>query len=95
MGVYIKGAKMPKQCSDCYFEERDTCRLLKKNVVGWGIMAGCPLIPVPDHGDLIDRDIVSDALDVMTAYHTLGDAYDWVTYTAPVVIPAERSEDDA
>ena len=40
------------------------------------------IVLVPDHGDLIDRDKL-----------TATDSWEWIRYEAPVVIPAERSED--
>ena len=59
MGVYIKGMEMPDGCVVCPFfiENRhdrgddSLCRASRKEV-----KCGCPLVPVPPHGDLIDRD---------------------------------------
>lgn len=67
MGVYIKGMEMPETCKLCYLSEFDpgfyayVCK-----PTGMRIdydMAKidrprtiCPLVPVPPHGDLIDRD---------------------------------------
>ena len=60
MGVYIKGMEMPKSCWDCYFQDCGNCRLKDHKVVDKCIIEDridedCPLIPVPQHGDLIDR----------------------------------------
>ena len=44
---------------------------------------GHEIIELPDHGDLIDR----EALNVT-------DSWEWIRHLAPVVIPAERSEDE-
>lgn len=60
MSVLIKGMKMPKSCYDCDMLELS-------GVVGcnhaydtknsdWGRALNCPLIELPPHGDLIDRD---------------------------------------
>ena len=57
MGVYIKGMEMPDGCMVCPFfiENRhdrgddSLCRASRKEV-----KCGCPLVPVPPHGDLID-----------------------------------------
>ena len=49
-------------------------------------------VELPDHGDLIDRDVVADALDVMAVYGRLRDAFDMVM-SCEAVIPAERSEE--
>ena len=56
-GIYIKGMEMPKaggwKTIRIYYE--GTCA-----VPNWQgdctFMKGCEAIPVPDHGDLIDRD---------------------------------------
>lgn len=37
------------------------------------------IIPLPDHGDLIDRDELNAT-----------DSWEWIRHGAPVVIPAER-----
>lgn len=60
-GVYIKGIEMPKCCEDCklYNMEYDACNYNNCSV-GYEYsnkrMEDCPLVPVPDHGDLLDRD---------------------------------------
>ena len=49
MSVLIKGMKKPK---DCY-----QCRLhYGHGECGVSVDGNCPLIELPDHGDLIDRD---------------------------------------
>ena len=88
MSVLIKGMKMPQSCYDCDMLELS-------GVVGckhaydtknseWGRTLNCPLIELPDHGDLIDRDKVwvrtMDYCDLEEAI-----------LKAPAVIPAERS----
>lgn len=92
MSVLIKGMKMPKEgCRDCLLVKRgrvfDICPFLKcavnGNVERGGKPYGCPLVELPDHGDLIDRDAL-----------TATDSWEWIRHLAPVVIPAERSEDE-
>ena len=70
MGVYIKGMEMPKSCWDCPMvsgyeiadEARTRCSTVRcrltntKRPVGEAIASDCPLVPVPPHGDLIERD---------------------------------------
>ena len=58
MGVYIRGMEMPKHCGECGIE---WCNRWKKLIVAGMPCAksrpsDCPLIPVPDHGRLIDAD---------------------------------------
>jgi hypothetical protein len=61
MSVYIKDMEMPISCWDCYFQDCGNCRLNAHKVVDKCIIEDrvdndCPLIPVPDHGRLIDAD---------------------------------------
>ena len=56
MGVYIKGMEMPTSCRACLYSRTDIrnvdwCVLTEKD-----LPCECPLVPVPPHGDLIDRD---------------------------------------
>lgn len=59
MGVYIPNMEMPDGCVVCPFfiENRhdrgddSLCRASRKEV-----KCGCPLVPVPPHGRLIDAD---------------------------------------
>lgn len=57
MGVYVKDMEMPKSCWDCpcINGENGYCKLRKEYVYG-DISRSCPLVPIPPHGDLIDRD---------------------------------------
>ena len=55
MGVYIKNMEMPTSCRACMFSRTDIrnmdwCVLTEKD-----LPCECPLVPVPPHGDLIDR----------------------------------------
>lgn len=69
--VLIKGMEMPSCCGNCQFNQFheadlwttwDACMFLNNdtNNTGNGRLADCPLIPVPEHGDLVQLD---DALD--------------------------------
>lgn len=69
MEVYVKGMKMPKNCSSCPLsvlsENRLFCERTSNAVVKTKIDRDCPLVPVPEpHGRLID----ADALKVSLAY---------------------------
>ena len=88
MGVYIKGMEMPTSCWDCYFQDCGNCILNAHKVVDKCILDGCrdadcPLIPVPPHGDLIDRDALTYEYDEDS--HT----WEWDVHSAPVIIPAD------
>lgn len=65
-GVYIKGMEMPTSCFKCEFRTKIDpdnllCLISQKTFEDRFYHIGhrdqsCPLIPVPPHGDLIDRD---------------------------------------
>lgn len=60
MSVLIKGAKPPSGCRWCYFCEDSKCALIVgcefDDTNGTQRRKDCPLVELPDHGDLIDRD---------------------------------------
>ena len=95
MSVYIKGMKMPKNCGQCLFKglsptgESMVCELTLDTVPWDWKPTDCPLIPVPDHGRLID----ADALDYFKDDSGIA-VFDFVTRgqikAAPTIIPAEE-----
>lgn len=102
-GIYIPGVKMPECCAECFcMEEEDLfCRITKRSVGGepglypWNPLPdNCPLIPVPDHGRLVDGDkIVKENQDGHGRYISqfaavIGEAVEG----APTVIPADEEE---
>lgn len=61
MSVYIKGMEMPTSCWDCYFQECGNCRLnaykvADKCIIKDRVDNNWPLVPVQEHGRLIDAD---------------------------------------
>ena len=57
MSVIIKGMEMPTNCGECpMICEYDLCCITKGGRTINGRPPHCPLIEVPKHGDLIDRD---------------------------------------
>ena len=109
MSVLIKGLKMPKEgCKDCLLVKRghfyDIClflsRIVNGNVERGGKPYDCPLVELPDHGDLIDRDaLIENAGMCVSDFGTPDEQWrpdrDWyLTINAQtIIIPAERSED--
>lgn len=76
-GIYIKDMSKPQNCHKCPFlYVTSVCDGSKE----------CPLIPVPDHGDLIDRDALLDAWDEK---HTIPSAAAKVM--EKTVIPADNA----
>ena len=68
MSVLIKGMEIPESCWDnCPFERENikhevVCSLTRKGY-NWGLTerpSDCPLVEVPPHGDLIDRDALKE-----------------------------------
>lgn len=83
MGVYIKGFQLPEK-SDMYYVKVEceagknpVATIWRKDLLGEMSFGAFEVIPVPPHGDLIDRD----------AYYYSGDLMD-----EPVIIPAEEEE---
>ena len=60
-GIYIPGMEMPKGCCDCRFAGDRYCYALRKANYG---DIDCPLIPVPDHGRLVNVDALMEADNV-------------------------------
>ena len=63
MSILIKGMEMPKNCEDCLLNGFIRCNLTNtKFELGKIKNDDCPLIELPPHGDLIDRDDLMSAL---------------------------------
>lgn len=107
-GVYIKGLDAPTSCYSCAYAYDGMCEILGLEYSlpsNWREKRkDCPIVSVPDHGDLIDIDKLSDAMYheafEMDSYWQKWDSGCWIRYkmferlrdSVPVVIPAERSE---
>lgn len=91
MSVLVKGMEIPNNCGTCPLRLA-WCRERLYMVTR---PPRCPLIELPHHGDLIDRDALMAHTE--SAYDIDGyELYAVGTGTIlmmPVVIPAERSED--
>ncbi len=88
MAVYVKGMGMPEHCLYCPFNSYMKCTLNNhKNVdASWHTKErdkDCPLIPVPPHGDLIDRDALPTS------------RVEWEDIiNAPTIIPADEPKEE-
>ena len=104
MSVLIKGMEMPTSCDDCRLNNGISCYAVPEYTED-GVVGRtedrpdrCPLVPVPPHGDLIDRDaLIKDGWsnlhkEVMRmggyAIHELP----LKNPSIPVIIPAEEGE---
>lgn len=86
MSVLIKGLKMPKSCGECIFEIFGGCHINLNTEPKNKLTHSCPLIELPDHGDLVDRDeLYVNTMDYCDLEEKI--------WNAPAVIPAERSEE--
>jgi hypothetical protein len=97
-GIYIKGMEMPKNCCICPFSSHDMCLLCKRDAEDWfeNRPEYCPLVEVPDHGDLIDRDDLIERIDLfIDDYAGVANMGVWAkdVVDAPAIIPAERREE--
>lgn len=111
MSVLIKGAKPPSGCRWCYFNDDSKCVLIAgcdyDDTNGTNRRKDCPLIELPDHGDLIERDTLMTSLGMAmdcedcpnrTQFFFCGLSTEMAEVcdkleNAPVIIPAERSEE--
>ena len=57
MSVYIKGMEMPENCLGCHLRDAMMCAH-GGSIPSDARYSNCPLIPVPDHGRLIDADFI-------------------------------------
>lgn len=110
MSVYIPSMEMPTSCYDCNCFIRDSdgsdyCCLLMRDIEdNYKRDDDCPLVPVPPHGDLIDRDStiekirhLSDEIDKKLGYEKSAPYIMMALYLSnaddfPTIIPAEKAE---
>jgi len=107
MSVLIKGMEMPKSCHDCgMFALIDVsdglahgCRVLKEMIFNnRERLPNCPLIELPQHGDLIDRDDLMSTLlnktygvDINVVMKQIMEKI----ISAPIIIEAEDENADS
>ena len=110
-GIYIKGYIVPDRCWDCPCADKQygSCEILHESI--WdGRLAACPLIPVPNHGRLVDADALWESEKSADALHKLRPKGESVIYDAgflagyraaaqiaskmPTIIPASGGEDN-
>lgn len=101
-GIYIPGMEMPKNCMLCSFcvEEADPANGEMCLVTGKLMppcnrerLDDCPLVPVPDHGRLIDADALLNDKGVGTQIAGWGKMYhETAIEYAPTIIPASGGD---
>lgn len=99
--VLIRGIEMPKGCyRGCPCYSYHYCNVLQRDtsdLLGTGKrLDDCPLVPVPPHGDLIDRKaLLTDTTDMLHSMMVFGGARVYTSdaiKNAPTIIPAEEGE---
>lgn len=111
MSILIEGMEMPKGCASCPFFDDECFGAYKCDAVqSWGSdterASGCPLIPIPPHGRLIDADALHKLFEDQWHYLQVLDwnenptaeanqsGINWCINTmhddAPTVIPASE-----
>ena len=64
-GIYIPDMEMPFSCGGCKLVQRyrysDECQYLHKKIAHNGRLKDCPLVEVPPHGELCDKDKLKEA----------------------------------
>lgn len=114
MSVYIPGISMPTNCSECAFcgyygNGEHMCDIIQKAVeyesAKMSRLDDCPLIPVHDHGDLIDRQAFRFEMDkhypfdkATQSKHGIEDviksAVLRMLFDTPTIIPASGGTDN-
>lgn len=108
--VYIKGMEMPTRCGRCdmripayddgIFDHYECC-ITAAIIDNLGEkMEDCPLVPVPEHGDLIDRDAARGSIKPWSpederagcTFDTVKKLMHTLLNKAPTIIPAEEGE---
>ena len=104
-GIYIPDMEMPSGCDDCYFcGEIGICSVLVATHINSGVVGEyryneferppfCPLVPVPDHGRLIDADKLKKQIANENRFSAV---YEKATFryldNAPTILPADKED---
>lgn len=84
--ILIRGMEMPKNCEECDVKAvcKNYWRLIRKQ---YERPSWCPLVPVPPHGDLVERQAVLNTFSVH-----MNRTLHFVTIrdTVPTIIPASE-----
>lgn len=98
-GIYIPGTEMPTNCNTCNFHalrfcfaadkdlaEKDTRPLIERRP------DFCPLVPVPEHGRLIDADAFERRCMFDPAIEDMQDVI-YALRDYPTIIPADPAKE--
>lgn len=102
MSVLIRGMEMPTSCSvcelcGCYNESKGEvyrCDITMHPVKFFERrLDNCPLIPVPEHGDLIDRDKLERDIDKYVGGEESRSRFHHWVQVQNVVVPGDKGEE--
>lgn len=103
MSVYIPGMEMPTRCGRCdmripayddgIFDHYECC-ITAAIIDNIGEkMDDCPLVPVPEHGDLIDRDkLEKDIERYVGGEESRSRFHHWVQVQRSVILKSEEEQ---
>ena len=106
MSILIKGMEMPKSCGDCkafvcYRQWAGDlgecfCGITKNDAKAKEKNTDCPLVSVPLHGDLIDRDALMLRVDIhgTNKFGMLDEDIRQFIGDAPTIIPTDHEEEE-
>lgn len=96
-GIYIPGMEMPTSCTECWFRKTARheylsdcliCPFTGKTTPYTKRRDDCPLVPVPPHGDLIDRSALIE--NCMKEDSFIAEMLFRKVSNAPTIIPADK-----
>ena len=103
--ILIRGVEMPQNCFECaLFSNCDSCEGYECYCGAIGAIGyceavpkdsrreDCPLVELPQHGDLCDRSVILAQYD--TEHEGEPGRARTIIMNAPVVVPAERRDED-
>jgi hypothetical protein len=99
MGVYIKGMAMPRSCNECRFAVNGWCYAYPNQANGDALNKReranfCPLVPVPPHGRLIEKNAVFELIrSFPNVDRQLPVEFMKALYELPTIIPADPAEE--
>lgn len=97
MSLYIKGMDMPTSCCNCPLAKLSTtgetlfCNYTLSSVPWDDKPFDCPLVPVPEHGPLIDADAFERRCMFDAGINDMQDVI-YAMRDYPHIIPADKEE---
>ena len=110
-GVYIPGMEMPDRCFSCPMCDTDCCGISRGSYIEYretdvdvamdGRPDWCPLVPVPPHGRLIDKDALEQDISGSVVFSGRERNAELIgankiinrLHHAPTIIPADFARD--